>query len=543
MQSLQRQNDALHAANAQLHDLLAQTSSLPALQAAIDTVSEGVILARSGEPLCLNPAALALLGIGPGQTPGDFPPDLLRYPSGQAVPPGALPWAVAARTLVPSQWRPYLAAHGFSHLPLGPPDLRPVEICASPVPGGAVAALRDVAARQQAGTQQKQTIKTRQTLAQAARVFACTTLPEALCQASAEAALALLPPDLRAGSRACLCTFAGQGQPLVLRAVAPAPAPKRPTRFAHTLPPTVEFDAQSPLLWKLYVDRETVSSADIHADPLFALARERALLHPSLGPPPAIASVLLLPLLPGAAATGHLLVTSPFPGAFPPDTQDALALLAALSASALARARGETLRHRRDDQLALLHQAALAACADTDPAVFVPILTRAAAAALDAAFCTLSPAAPAPLPARDRPLVFWGPPPPEYAAPTPTNSVPAPANSAPTPTNSAFASHCACTRVIASAARHGRPAAQVAVPNPALGECPWRPFGGQSGTHSALAVPLLGGDTALGVLAVFRHGSAPFSPQETSLAETFAALAARALARPAALAPPMPPPP
>ena len=494
-----------------LHALLPQAGAFQTLQIVINAVPDGVLLAGHAGATTLNPAALALFGMGNGPDAPGFPPGALRYPSGQAVPPGALPWTRAALTQTPTDWTPYLAARD-THA------LRPVEISARPTPSGAVALVRDVSARQNADARDLQARQTRHVLAEAARRLARTSDFQTLCHLTTDAALALLPPDVRSQFRALLCTFDGQGQPLVLRAMSPEAGKKRPKRHADTLPPLFEFDAQSPLLWKVYVDRQTVASADIDADPLFAGPNERALLRSPRGTPAPITSALMLPLLSGAAASGHLLLTSALPAAFEADTQDALALLAALSASALARAQLGALRHTQDDRFALLHQAACAACAEPNADTFADILTHRAADALNAAFCTLSRVdSPASVSAcaGDAPLHFWGTPPPD-APPL-------------RPGHDSGPARCPCTRTAQNAIRRGLPASHIGIPNPALGECPWRAFGGQSGTHSALAVPLRRGDTVCGALAVFRHGRKPFSPQEISLAETFAALASLAL--------------
>lgn len=509
-QSLQDQNRALQAETARLQALLPSYETLCSLQTAVDTVSEGIVLCDSAGQITLNPAARALLGLPGAPAPSEMPPDLLRYPSGQSVPPGALPWVRAALTRLPTDYAPY-AVDRNTH------DLRPVEIAARPVPDGAVATVRDLSAQAHAADAQAQAGGARQALADAAHRLSRTSDFQSLCQIAADAALTLLPPAALSGARALLCTFSGQGQPLVLQAVSPDHRPKRPRRHADTLPPVLEFDAQSPLLWKVYLDRQIVAAADVASDPLFAGPQERALLHASFDTirAPTVRAALMLPLLPGAACAGHLLLTSPIPNAFAAQaTREALALLASLAAFALARAQSDLLRRRQEDQFSLLHQAALAAAMNTDSSAFPDTLTRAAAAALGAALCTLSLTDAPAGPARRSgavPLHFWGTPPPEATDPTGT---------------SVFSTvRCACTRTTQQAVRRGVPVAQAAIPNPPLGECLWRAFSGQSGTHSALALPLRQGDTVCGAFTVFRHGSAPFSPHELSLAETFAAFA------------------
>jgi len=516
LQALQNQNSALQAEAARLQRSLSQIAPLQALQTALDSVPDGVLLCQNTGQITFNPAARALLGVSGTQVAFDLPADTLRYPSGQSVPPGALPWTRAALSRIPTDWTPYLVARD-AH------DLRPVEIAARPVSSGAVAIVRDVSLQKNAAAWEAQARATQQALAEAARRLSRTPDFQTACQVATDAALALLPPAVRPGARALLCTFDGQNQLLVLRAVSPDEGKKRPRRFADTLPPQFEFDAQSPLLWKVYLDRQIVASAAVDTDSLFAGAKERALLHFPPGAAHTVRSALMLPLLPGAAASGHLLLTSPLPGAFPPDTQNALALLAALSASALARAQSDALRHQQSDQFALLRQAALAAAARFENDTFADTVTRCAAAALGAVLCTLSLTdasdGPPPQPGHS-PLRLWGTPPPDLASPSPEHGSAAP--------------RCPCVRTTSTAVRRGQPSVQIAIPNPPLGECQWRAFGGQSGTHSALALPLRLDDKACGALTVFRQGSAPFSPQELALAETFAALASLALARLAA---------
>lgn len=511
LHALHTQNSALQAEIARLQRSLPQREQLQFLQAAVNSVTDGVLLCDNAGQTTLNPAARSLLGLLGAGDLSDLPADTLRYPSGQSVPPGAFPWTRAALARIPADWTPYLLARD-AH------DLRSVEIAARPVPEGAVAVVRDISAQTNAAAWEAQARGTQQALAEAARRLARTPDFQALCQLAADAALALLPPAMRPGARAVLCTFGGQGQPIVLRAASPDEGKKRPRRYADTLPPLFEFDAQSPLLWKVYLDRQTVACADINNDPLFAGTHERALLQSPFQAAHTVRSALMLPLLPGAAASGHLLLTSPLPHAFAPDTQDALSLLASLTASLLARAQSDTLRHTQDDQLTLLRQAALAAATASGSDTFADTLTRCAAAALGASLCVLSLADPPPASPPTRvalPLRVWGTPPPDMASLRPEHGSAAP--------------HCPCTRTTSTAVRRGLPAAQIAIPNPPLGECVWRAFGGQSGTHSALALPLRVHDTVRGALTVFRQGSAPFSPPEISLAETFAALASLAL--------------
>jgi len=512
VRALQNQNSALQAELTRLEPLRAQAERLQFLQTVMDSAPDGVLVFQDTGQITLNPAARRLLDLPDTPAAPDFPADILRYPSGQSVPPGSLPWTRAALSRIPTDFAPYLLARD-AH------DLRPVEIAACPISSGAVAIVRDLSAQTNAAAWEAQARGTQQALADAARRLGRTPDFPTLCQVTTDTALALLPPAARPGARAVLCTFSGPAQPLTQRAASPDAGKKRPHRYADTLPAQFEFDAQSPLLWKVYLDRQIVASADVASDPLFAEPRARALLPSAPGTAHTTRSALMLPLLPGAAASGHLLLSSPLPDAFSPDTQDALALLAALSASVLARAQSDTLRHAQDDQLALLRQAALAASALSDSSAFADRLTRSAAAALGASVCTLSlVASPDSLSANtvNHPLRLWGPPP-ETADFRPEHGSPAPC--------------CPCTRTTSAAIRRGLPASQIAIPNPPLGECPWRAFGGQSGTHSALAVPLRRGERTCGALTAFRQGSAPFSPPELALAETFAALASLALER------------
>lgn len=487
-----------------------QAEALAAPQAAINSVSDGVLLFDNAGHFAPNPAARVLFGLGDAPDTPLFPAGMLRYPSGQAVPPGALPWAQAAQTQLPTEFAPYLVAQG-TH------SQRAVEIAARPTANAVAVVVRDLSARQATQARETQTRHRHRALSDAARRLSRTSDFQTLCRETTDAALALLTPETRADAHACLCTFDGQGQPLVLRAASPDEGKKRPRLHAHTLPTQWEFDAQSPLLWKVYLDRQIVAAPDIEADPLFAQPRERALLRLAREMPYAARSVVMLPLLPGAAASGHLLLLSPRPDAFPPDTVDALALLAALSASALARAQTAALLHRQDDQFAALQQAALAARDDPGSDAFADTLSRCAADALGAAVCVcfLVDTSAQTGPTGGLPLRLWGTPPLDTSRLSPACGP--------------SVARCACTRAAPQALRRGLPAAQIGIPNPPLGECPWAQFGGQSGTHSALAVPLRHGDAACGALVVFRHGDKPFSPHETRLAETFAALASLAL--------------
>lgn len=533
LQSLRAQNRALQTDTARLQRLTQDVEHWHALQAVFHAVPDAVLLCPHAGPMTGNPAALYFLGIASDEGPFHLPPDVLRYPSGQAVPPGALPWAQAARTQAATDWTPYLWAAGAQ-------DTRAVEIAARPVPDGAVTVVRDVSALRRALEWERQARQTRRVLADTARLLGAAHDVQTLCQITTDAALHLLPPDVRPDAHSLLCTFDGQNSPLVLRAASPPGEHKRPRRHADTLPPSFAFDAQSPLLWKVYLDRRPAAAADIAADPLFQAPRERNLLHSPREPVPVIVSALVLPLLCGAAASGHLLVTSSQFDAFSPDTQDALAALALLSASALARAQGDVVRARQSDQFAALHQAALAAltvsdssaaAANNPPAAdvfaannaltadaFAAALTQCAAAALGAAVCTLSLA--------DAPP--FGTPKPDASPPRAWTAPRADAHTRASKQR-AGASRCACARTPALAMRRDAPAAHIGIPNPGLGECAWPAFGGQSGTHSALSVPVQSAGATCGALTVFRHGAAPFSPHDLALAETLAALASLAL--------------
>jgi len=513
LQALHDQNRALQAEVVRWQLLPPPADQLLAWQTAVTIVPDGVLLCHPAGRITTNPAAQRLLGLADTQDAPDLPPDVLRYPSGQSVPPGAWPWTQAAQTQTSTDWTPYLVVQD-THAP------RPIEIAVRPTSGGAVAIVRDMSAQIRAAAWETQARHTQGTLAEAARRLGRALEIETLCQITTDMALLLLPPRVRPDARALLCTFDGRNSPLLLRALSPDAGKKKPRRHADTLPPQFEFDAQSPLLWKVYLDRQLVVSADIGTDPLFAQPRERALLCSPRDTPPPAASVLMLPLLPGAAASGHLLLTSPLVDAFGADTQDALLLLSTVSASALARAHADALRREHADQFAALQQAALAACALSDTDAFADTLTHCAAAALGASLCTLSltDAPPAPSPkAGGMSLRLWGTPPPDTALSVPIPGFPL--------------ARCACTRTTHQAVRRGVPAWQIGIPNPPLGECQWRVFGGQSGTHSALALPLRRDDTTLGALTVFRQGSAPFSPHEMGLTETFSALASLALER------------
>lgn len=510
LSDLQAQLRALRAQLAHWQSQAPQAEALAAPQAAIHSVSDGVLLFDSAGHFAPNPAARILFGLGDALDTPIFPAGMLRYPSGQAVPPGALPWAQAAQTQLPTEFAPFLVAQD-TH------SQRAVEIAARPTANAVAVIVRDLSARQAAQARETQTRRAQHALAEAARRLSRTADFQTLCRETTDAALALLPPEARADARAHLCTFDGQGQPLVLRAASPDEGKKRPRLHAHTLPPQWEFDAQSPLLWKVYLDRQIVAAPDVEADPLFAQPRERALLQFARDKPYAARSVVMLPLLPGAAASGHLLLLSPRPDAFPPDTVDALALLAALSASALARAQTAALLHRQDDQFAALQQAALAARDDPGSDAFADMLCRCAAEALGAAVGVLLLADTSAQTgmAGGAPLRLWG------TSPSDTSRF--------SPARGPSLARCACTRAAPQAVRRGLPVAQIGIPNPPLGECPWAQFGGQSGMHSVLAVPLRHGESACGALAVFRHGGKPFSPHETRLAQTFAALASLAL--------------
>jgi len=532
LSDLQAQLRALQAQLAHWQSQMPQAEALAAPQAAINSVSDGVLLFDNAGHFAPNPTARVLFGLGDAPDTPFFPPGMLRYPSGQAVPPGALPWVQAAQTQLPTEFAPFLVAQG-THSP------RAVEIAARPTAGGAAVVVRDLSARQAAQARETQIRHMHRALSEAARRLSRTSDFQTLCRETTDAALALLPPETRADAHAHLCTFDGQGQPLVLRAASPDEGKKRPRLHAHTLPTQWDFDAQSPLLWKVYLDRQIVAAPDIEADPLFAQPRERALLQLAREMPYAARSVVMLPLLPGAAAAGHLLLLSPRPDAFSPDTVDALALLAALSASALARAQTAALLHRQDDQFAALQQAALAArdlprsatlAARDLPGsdAFADTLCRCAADALGAAVgvCFLVDTSAQTSSRSGLPLRLWGTPPLDTSQFWETSP---PDTSRLSPARGPSLARCACTRAALQALRRGLPVAQIGIPNPPLGECPWAQFGGQSGTHSALAVPLRHGDAACGALAVFRHGGKPFSPHETRLAETFAALASLAL--------------
>ncbi|MBV9848308.1 MAG: SpoIIE family protein phosphatase [Armatimonadetes bacterium] len=489
------------------------------LDATLRSLGDGVALCDDeGRLVSVNRAGQAILGGGPivpGERVEVWAARIgLCYPSGQPVPPGAVPLTRVLRTALALEPEEYAVFTGDG-------ERRLIELTATPVLAsgplvaeiaedavmvtGAVAVFRDVTALRYSQQREAAANRRVETLVDISRRLNATQDLDEIHAIVTEGALALLPgvPD----GRALLYDLDGETKTLRLRAMRPeAHPPRRPATLQDSRPFTLPFDATSPLLWQVYVSRQTMvgwGGKDAGpADSLLLRGGVTSLPHP--------ASALILPLLARDTVSGHLALTSSASDAFDdPRLVDALTNLAALAVIARTNARLYGQMKQRVDELDALWTVGQATASKLEITEVVDTLTDRVRAVMGGEACTLA------LFERDggarrlrRQGTAWR----EWALAAPEECL------------------CdACDQVTQEAALKGEPISLTGRRNPGFPLCHWRAFAGQSGEHSVLAVPLRSGDEILGALTVFARGTRPFAPDQVKLLGTLASLAVAAV--------------
>ena len=431
----------------------------------LDLVGDAIVVCdASGAVTYANAAARALFG-----------PDARRslqigYPSGQRVPPGQVPLtrALRARRTVEGAGYVCAAPDGTAHV---------LNVIARPMAGGGAAAVfREVTALHEQQARERASEKQEKVLGELGRRLSGVTDAGELHRAVAESALALL--DGLPEARARLYLYDAESKQLTRVASAPEEAPKRPRSHRQAQPPTFPFDAGAPLLWQVYVARQTFVSADVAADDRFLivpLGEER------------IGSACALPLLAEGQAFGHLSLICDAPGTFAARL-GAAERLASLAAWALAGLRQAAQTAQLSEQMTALRDIAQAVADRQDSGALADLIAGHVQRITGAEVCTLTLREGDALRLRGEAykdaLLF-----PERHAPDDP----------------------ALVNVTSG----------LGIPNPAFEDGPWRAFAGQSGTHSVLSAPLTAGQ---GTLTVYRAGDAPFSDAQVRFLETLASL-------------------
>jgi serine phosphatase RsbU (regulator of sigma subunit)/PAS domain-containing protein len=488
------------------------------LEATLTSLSDGVVLcSASGQIVSVNKAAQSILGPGSvvmGESVEAWASRIgFCYPSGQPVPPGAMP---LNRTLRDGQ-----ITESAEFLLMGGPAPRVVELTSAPVISsdgetqtvGAVAVLRDVTDLRRSNRQETAAAARVAALVQISRRLNATLVESEIHTIVTEGALALLPEADAAGARALLYSH-DDTETLTLLRTMPEEAPKRPRSQQQAAPLVLPFDAKSPLLWPLYVQRQTVISCDCATDPTFAGETAQRLLKGVAVQPPAVRSVFALPLVAGTVVTGHLLLTGLGADMFDdPQLQDALTNLTALATIARANARLYAQTRQRADELDALWTVGQAVVSQTHLHDIADTLTERVQAVFGAELCTLSLWEP--VPGGERRLRWQGGRYDDALLPE---------------SDGTLRLECGlCDLATQEAATQGEIAIHLAVPNPPFGGCRWRAFSGQSGAHSVVSAPLRQGDDTLGALTVYRAGNGAFTPEQVKLLRTLAALAVTAV--------------
>ncbi len=448
----------------------------------------------------------------------------LRYPSGQAVPPGAVPLAQTLKTGLPAERTEFLIQTGVG-------IARVIELTATPIRGiettertngtaplgGAVAVFRDITALKDSQRQENAANTRVESLLRISQDLNATLDLDQIHRVVAQGALDLLPESsMISDARALLYSFDGDGRPLTLLATASnadkGPLP-RATSLRQTLPFTVPFDTHSRLIWQVYVSREVAYSPNWEHDLDYAADQDRLLARGAQKLDAPVRSVLALPLLARDFVSGHLLLTSSSPSAFDdPRLVDALRNLTALAVIARVNARLYGQMKQRADELDALWKVGQAIASKLELDDVVDTLTDRVRAVVAAELCTLS------LYETDaggaRRLSLQG-----HAV-----------HDALRMGETDVMAQDPCDLVTYQAAQTGEVAALIGQPNlPFTGTektgCKWRAFAGQSGKHSVLAVPLKYGSEILGALTVYTRGEQPFHPDQIKLLNTLASLA------------------
>ena len=400
----------------------------------------------------------------------------LRYPSGQPVSPGQLPFTRALHTGQP------VTGAGYVFLTDGGTP-RVLNIDARPRPGGAICIFRDVTAWQEGATREQETAKRARVLRAAYRRLSAAADMDELAQCAVESALALL--DGLPGGRVRLYAYDSGSKRLTRLASAPDARPKRPRSHQQAQPLTFPFDANVPQLWQLYVAREPFVSQDRVCE---------------LGEEESDGATCALPLLVGGVTVGHLSVTCPAADAFRHEgLLDALTQLCALAASGLAEKKQASESAQLAKQGAALHTIALAVSERQTNDALADRVAEQVQGALGCELCTLALQ-------EENGLRLAGE---GYR-----EALLFPGRHAP---NDAALIGSAALEAI----RTGKTVQHPTRSNPTLEVGPWRAFAGQSGKHSIVSVPLTAGQ---GALTVYAAGEAPFDRAQVSFLETVAAM-------------------
>ena len=257
---------------------------------------EAVILCDSaGVIIRSSDAAVKLFGL---ECAGYY---ALRYPNGQAIPPGQLPLTRVLRSGA--------AVTSISCLLKLASGVCVLDFTAQPLPGGGAAAVfRDTTALHECQIEGRQTQARHETLLRLTwRLRKAGSAPQ-IGQAVTEEVCTLLTDLPEAQVR--LYSYDRSRQTLTLLAAEP---PIRPKSAAVSFP----FDAVDPALWQLYLDRQPST-----------------LILPG---EPAAASTLALPLLSGGLAAGHLSLACSQKDAFDaPGLRETLEIAVSMAALALA---------------------------------------------------------------------------------------------------------------------------------------------------------------------------------------------------------------
>ena len=495
------------------------------LDATLRSLGDGVVLSdEAGRLVSINRAGQGILSSGvsvPGERVEAWAARIgLCYPSGQPVPPGAVPLARALRTAQALDPEEY-AIHTASG------ERRLIELTATPVlsaaptgpdfpedavvVAGAVAVFRDVTDLRHSQQQERAANRRVETLVDISRRLNATLELDEIHAIVAEGARTLLPSV--PGLRALLYDFDGETKLLRLLTTQPDARPaRRPSSLRDSQPFALPFDAASPLLWQAYVSRRMLVIPDRTQAPHDSDAAGALVLNGGAAGLPAPASALILPLLARDTVSGHLALTSSAPGAFD-DARltDALTNLAALAVIARTNARLYGQMRQRADELNALWTVGEATASKLELTEVVDTLTDQVRLVMGGESCTLALyERTGDLSRLRRQGTAWR----EWAL--------AEGN----PDGRCCGS---CDLVTQEAARMGEPVHLIGRPNPDFPQCQWRAFAGQSGEHSVLAVPLKYGDETLGALTVFVRGSRPFAPDQIKLLGTLASLAVAAV--------------
>jgi len=448
----------------------------------LDSVEEAVVVYNSaGATIYTNAAARSLLGTEAGALQN------LCYPSGQKVPPGQLPLMRARRSGKAVQGEGYLCVSSMG-------ATRVLDIGARPLADGrVVVTARDTTALEEGRARQTTLGKREQVLRTLCQRLNAATDAQNLAQAVAECALALIGGA--SSVRARLYLYDSEITRLTRLASAPQDRPKRPRSHRDALLPVFPFDAASPLLWSLYIDRQPITTGDVTSDSRF----QGSIDDDNLG------SACALPLLAGGAALGHLSLTCRAVDAFEEtDLRDSLSLLASIAALALAGPQQAAQAASLGEQVEALREVVQTIVAGGEEGMLADLVSRHVCRVTGAEVCTLARQSEGGLHAigakyRDA-LLF--------------------------PERHASGDSLFIDTAVLDAVQTGKMVQRTGLTNPSFEAGPWRAFAGQSGRHSLLCVPLAAGQ---GALVLYRSGDTPFPETQTKFVEALAALVSAAL--------------